>query len=130
MDLFFVTRNGIYHKGPGITLTHHVEEAGLYPEQVARKIADRYPRADITPAIEHMHNLIDRQQERLETLLTLRTDILSGKRTFIKPGATEQLVSLWEMEDEIREMPGCKLKGFLLDLLEDIRHEDREAART
>ena len=119
-ELFYVVRNGHFHRGPGRVFTQHIFEASLYPEALAQSIAQRYGSMAVQ-AVDYIEDLKRQHKTDLEELVGILREIRTGARTYVK--VTEQLVSIFEMEEDIRELPDGSLKNYLMELVEQHKIE-------
>lgn len=112
--LCYVTRRESYHKG-GLLWDHKIRSAELYPAPVAQKIAQIH-RAEVVNALQHIQDLIREHQEIINMLHGLAVEIRTGARTYMR--IPDQLVSFYDLREEVLAMPESALKTYLLRELE------------
>lgn len=111
--LCYVMKNGSYHKG-GLFWDHSIRSAELYPVPVAKKIAQIH-HAQVVDALQHIQDLIREHQGVINMLHGLAVEIRTGARTYMR--IPDQLVSFFDLQDEIRSMPEGGLKRYLISQL-------------
>lgn len=115
-ELYYVKDGALYHKGPGRVYVREIDKANLYPQPVARKIAQLYGCTMSHYFAEIQERILDHQLA-INELQALRSDITQGMITYERP--SDDLVALWDMGADIRAMPEGPLKSQLLKILEE-----------